>query len=375
MPVPRSVRLRVGFDATSLLGQRTGIGHVSAAMLERIAADPAIEARPFALTWRGRQGLGDLVPAGVEASTRPFPARLARVLWPRVGWPNAEFFTGPVDVVHAPNFVAPPARAPVVVTIHDLVFHHFPELCTADVRTYGSHIRRAIDSGAVVHTVSDFVADEVCAVFDLPRDRVVRIYTGPLPIPSGEARRGQAITGRDRYVLAIGTIEPRKNLPQLVAAFDAVAADRPDLSLVVAGPDGWGSEAFRTAVEAARHRDRIVRLGYVESAARADLLAGATLLAYPSIYEGFGHPPLEAMSAGVPVVASNAGALPESLGDAALLPDPNDDDAIAEAMARVLDDETLRTALVARGRRQAKRYSWDDTAKQLTDLYRRVASA
>ena len=374
MPAHHDGRLRVGFDATSLLGQRTGIGHVSAAIVERLSADPDLELRTFAVSWRGRRELADAVPAGVHASPRPFPARLARKTWPRIGRPRAEFWTGPVEVVHAPNFVAPPTRAPLLLTIHDLTFHRFPQMCTPDVLTFDAHIRRSLDAGALVHATTDFVKSEVQDVYGLPDDRVIRIYTGPLPIHQGDPGAGRRLARAERYLVSLGTIEPRKNLPRLVAAFDAIAGDRPDLALVIAGPDGWGQHEYDAAVGAARHRDRVVRLGYITYDQRADLLAGATALAYPSIYEGFGFPPLEAMGVGIPVVASDSSALPESLGDAALLPDPLEIDSIAEALARVVDDEALRTTLVARGRRRATRYSWDETATELAAVYHRLAS-
>jgi alpha-1,3-rhamnosyl/mannosyltransferase len=152
-----------------------------------------------------------------------------------------------------------------------------------------------------------------------------------------------------------------------------VAATDPDLRLVVAGPDGWGVERFDDAVAGSHHRARIGRLGWVTEVQRADLLAGALLLAYPSRYEGFGLPPLEAMAAGVPVVATRAGALPETLGDAAVLVDPGDVDALAGAIGEVAGDDALRRDLVQRGRARAARYSWDRCAGELLALYRRRA--
>ena len=174
-------------------------------------------------------------------------------------------------------------------------------------------------------------------------------------------------------MLFVGTVEPRKNLPMLVRAFDRLAVDHPDVVLVVAGPDGWGVEAYDEAVRAATHSDRIHRIGYVDGADKADLLGGASVLAYASVYEGFGHPPLEAMQVGVPVVAADAGALPEVLGDAALLPDPTDADNVAGALTRALDDDELRDTLIRRGYERAARYRWDEAARAFTSEYERLA--
>lgn len=363
--------LRVAIDGTSLLGARTGVGHLTAGLVSALAARGDVQVVVFAVTWRGRRDLAAALPPGVAAATAPIPARLARALWRRMDAPGVERWTGPVDVVHATNYVAPPARAPAVVTVHDLTFVHYPQMCTADTLTYPHLIRRALDRDASVHVVSDFVGGEVQAEFGLPADRVVRVYPGLRRTgPGGDAGAGRTLAGADRYVLALGTIEPRKNLPTLVRAFDRAAGRDARRYLVVAGPDGWDRDAFAAAHTTARHRDRVRRLGYVTEAERRDLLAGAAAFAYPSHYEGFGHPPLEAMSAGVPVVAARAGALPEVLGDAALLVDPADVEGLAEGLDRVLDDEALRATLIARGHEQAARFSWDRAAGDFSALYR-----
>lgn len=366
-------RLRVTLDGTPLLGPRTGIGEVVAGLLPRLAADPALDCSAYALTWRGRADLDAATPDGVRAATRPIPARFARRNWLRGDWPRIEAWTGRVDVVHATNYVAPPAKAPVVVSVYDLGFIRFPELVNDDALQLPTLLRRSFARGAVAHATSDFVAAEICAEFGLPAQRVVRVYPGIPPITGGDAARGRRAAGVERYVLAMCTIEPRKNLPVLVDAFDAVAADDPDVALVVAGQDGWGTEAFTDACARSTHRDRIHRLGYVDDRTRADLLSGAALLAYPSRYEGFGFPPLEAMVAGVPVVASTAGAVPEVVGDAALLVDPDDLDGLASAILRALTDDTLRAALIERGNAQVARFSWDDTARGMIALYRELA--
>jgi glycosyltransferase involved in cell wall biosynthesis len=364
--------LRVAVDGTPLLGNRTGVGHVTAELLRSLATRPDIAPVAYAVTWRGRAELQRALPRGVDSATALFPARLTRELWPRIPFPRVEWWTGPVDVVHGTNFVGPPARAPVIVTVHDLTFARFPELCTADALRYPQLIERAIDRGATIHVVSDFVGDEVRAEFGLPETRVVRVYPGLGVAPGGDPSRGRASAGRDRYVLALGAIEPRKNLPVLVRAFDQLAARDPEVALVVAGPDGWGVREFDAACAAARHHERIHRLGYVTDEARRDLLAGASVFAYPSIYEGFGHPPLEAMTNGVPVVASRAGALPEVLGDAARLVDPHDERALADALAVLLTDDRERAELVERGKTRAATFAWELAGDEFVRMYRSV---
>lgn len=373
-------RLRVTLDATPLLGAVTGVGRVVQEVLPRLVRRDDLDLRAFAMTWRERQRLPDVVPPGVQVPSRPLPARPARRIWTHADHPRLRWWTGDVDVVHGTNYVVPPARpAAEVMTVHDLTCVRFPELCTTDTLQYPALIRRALRRGAWVHAPSHATADEVVATFDAEPERVVVVPLGVTRPPAdapGDAHEGRRLANAERYFLALGTVEPRKGLPTLVAAFDEVVATHGDVRLVIAGPDGWGSTALEAAL--ARHRGaagRTVRLGWLDEGDRAHLLRGATALAYPSIYEGFGLPPLEAMAEGVPVLSTTAGSLPEVLGDGALLVAPEDPVALAAAMTAVLDDEDERARLVAAGHERAERWTWDATAEGLAALYHRAAGA
>jgi glycosyltransferase involved in cell wall biosynthesis len=367
--------MQLAYDATALLGPRTGIGVMATRLLEGLAARDDVQVTAFACTWRGRDLLAGRVPPGVRVARRPLPARPAHFVWRHVDVPPVEWITGPVDVVHGPNFLSPPARrAARVITVHDLTAVHHPELCTDHTRTYPRAIRRALDRGAWVHTVSEFVRAEVIEHFSAAPDRVVTVPNGVDAIPDADPAEGRRLAGGDEYLVAIGTIEPRKDYPGLVAAFDAIASRHPRLRLVIAGPDGWGMAPFQDALARSPHRERIVRLGYVDEPVRAALLRGATALVYPSVYEGFGLPPLEAMGAGTPVVATAAGAVREVCGDAAELVALGDRDALAAGIERVVADETRRAELVARGRERAARYPWAEQVSGLMALYGRAVS-
>lgn len=366
--------LRVAVDATPLLGHRTGVGVFVSAVLPLLGADPGLALSAYALSLRGGRTLPGHLPPGVVPLTRPMPAGALLAAWARADAPPGRWWTGrAVDVVHGTNFVTPPsAPGAEVVTVHDLTPVHHPQWTAPATACFPVLLRRAIARGALVHTPSAFVAAEVVEWSGVAPDRVVVVAHGVPPAPAGTSR-APVVDGR--YVLALGTVEPRKDLPTLVRAFDHLAATDADLRLVLAGPPGWGQAALDAAADRAHHRDRIVRLGWVEPDDAAALLGGAAVLAFPSLYEGFGFPPLQAMAAGVPVVASRAGALPEVLSDGVHLVPPADADALAEGLALVLSDEDLRAALVARGTRRAASYTWTACAAALADLYRQAATA
>ncbi len=367
--------MRVAVDVTPLHDRRTGIGTVTSEVLDRLARRTDIEVVAYSVSWRGRGRIRDLVPEGVEVSTRPMAAQPLRQLWRRTDLAPVEWWTGPVDAVLGTNFVVPPTRsAGRLAVVYDLTPWRFPELCTRDTLQYPGLVARAVAGGAHLLTISATMADELVAVVGARPDRVHWAHLAPSPPPAGgagDADRGRGLAGADRYVLGLGTVEPRKGFPTLVRAVDRLDDD---VTLVIAGQDGWGSAELDAAVAAARPDTRVVRLGYVDDRARSDLLAGAAAFVYPSRYEGFGIPPLEAMAAGVPVVASTAGALPEVLGDAALLVAPDDDAALAAAVTRVVTDTALAADLVARGRTRAAAYSWDRTADAVVTALRATAA-
>ena len=283
-------------------------------------------------------------------------------------------------MIHATNYLVPPSRLPTLVSVYDCSFVRYPELCTPEVRALVPIVRRAIARGATVHTGSEFVASEIEDVFGPGLGSSGRLVVIPLGVPElgEEASMPPALAaaiGCRPFVLAISTIEPRKNLPHLVRSFAPLAAEHPDLRLVIAGRDGPDRSAVDAAIAQLPNgaRPRVVLAGHVSDAGRRALLDAAAVLAYPSIYEGFGFPLLEAMSAGVPVVAARAGSIPEVAGDAALLVAPTDVDALSAAINRVLTDDATRTGLVTRGRDRLAAFSWSKTASALAACYRQLA--
>jgi glycosyltransferase involved in cell wall biosynthesis len=356
---------RIAMDVTALLGSTTGVGQMTKQLAERLPRYPSLDLTGVVVSWRGRGRLGHVVPPGWALKPLSLPARLTHAGWRRFDRPRLRGF----DLVHGPNYIVPPTDgAARLVTVHDLTAWRFPELVDHHSQHYPRHLKRAVAEGADVHAVSMFVADEIEAELGIDRSRIHVVRNGYEPVASGDGGRGRSLIGAP-YVLAIGTVEPRKDYVSLVRAMADIWPILPDVKLVIAGAEGWGAAELDRAIDQLGVGSNIRRLGYVSDPVKADLLMGAELLAYPSIYEGFGLPILEAMSAGVPVVSTSAGAIPEVAGRAAVLVAPRDPSALAGALLSVLEDDDLRVQLSDAGRRQVVGYSWDEAAEQLVKVY------
>jgi glycosyltransferase involved in cell wall biosynthesis len=355
-------------DATPLLGERTGIGVAVDRFLRGLSGRDEMAMTGYGLTLRGWRRLAAQLPVGVAARARPAPAGALLRAWTAGNLPVGDWWTGPADVVHGTNFVVPPGRrAARIVSVWDLTAVRFPELCTPTSRRYPELVARAVGSGAWVHTGTEAVAEEILEHFKVNPERV-RVVPPPVDLvaPVAVPRVGEP------YVLALGRTEPRKDLPTLVRAFDLLAGRLPAIALRIAGPPGWAEDAVMAAVNESQHRDRIRRDGWVDDV--AGLISGAEAFAYPSRYEGFGLPPLEAMAMGVPVVATATEALREVLGPAAELVQPGDVEGLAAALERVLADRARRDELVRAGRLRASGFTSERAALGLIAAYQDVAA-
>ena len=359
--------VRLALDVGPLHGHRTGIGAAVAAMAEALDDHPGVDLAPYLLSFRTRP------PPPVRRL--PLPAALAHRLWSHADWPPMDRWLGAGQVIHGTNYVVPPSRHPRVVSVYDTWFLANPDRATATVRRAGEVLRRGVRGGAVVHASSAATADNVRAL--LGTERVEVIHLAPLPVPldpgdeHGWASTGLGLRGAP-FVLALGTMERRKNLPQLVAAF--ARAELGDTQLVLAGADGDDSQAVWDAVLAqpAAVQRRVRPLGPIDDRTKGWLLHHASVLAYPSLDEGFGFPILEAQSVGLPVVATAVGSIPEVGGGGVDLVPPQDPDALAAGLARAITDDARRRELVAAGTRNLERFSWASTADALVRLYRRI---
>jgi glycosyltransferase involved in cell wall biosynthesis len=360
--------LCVAADVGPLLGRRTGVGVGVGGLLGALAESGRVELVRYVLSTRARLQPG--------MRRLPLPAAAAHRCWSRVSLPRVDRWLRPAELVHGTNYVVPPSRLPRVVTVHDCWFLAQPELASPTVNRAGAVLRRAVAEGAWVHAISTATARAAREL--LGTDRVVAVLNGPPPPlapPRPPAWHG-AVGGRP-LIVAIGTIERRKNLVALVRAFGELDVPGQAPLLVLAGAPGDDTAAVRAAIDAlpgpAREAVRLV--GPVDEPAKSWLLQRAAALAYPSLDEGFGFPILEAQAAGTPLVASDAGAIPEVAGAGAELVPVGDVTALAAALSRVLADPDHRARLVAAGRANVTRFSWRSAAEQVLELYHRACTS
>ena len=310
----------------------------------------------------------------IEVRQLPLPRQLLYETWHALRWPGIERATGPVDVVHATAVAVPPTKAPLVVTIHDLAFFADPTQPTKHgLRFFTRGTELARRHAELVLVPSQATADECLAHgFDAARLRVVPWGVDAVEVGEDEVAKVRAAHGLDRpYVLFVGTIEPRKNLRGLVEAMRTLAGR--DVDLVLVGPDGWNEDVASLLARLDGTGIGVHALGFLPPAELPALYAGCAAFCFPSLREGFGMPVLEAMAHGAPVVTSAGTATAEVAGDAALLVDPNDHDAIATALGTLLDEPAVAADLAERGRARAATFTWERTAALTAAAYAEVA--
>lgn len=380
--------MRVVIDARPALDpRRTGVGLYARQIVRHLPpADPENRYAAWYLHARGllkpRRFFPGVAPNLAEVASR-FPARVFQPVSWRLQVPRVEWLAGRFDLLLATNFVPPPTAGRVALVVHDLAFRLFPDTAPHHDHRWHRRFESWLAEAALVIVPSDSAKRDLCEHYPVGPERVEAIHHGVdahefRPAAPEDVERVRRTFGIEDapYALFVGGVEPRKNLETLVRALARVP---PPARLVIAGgPVRWdpaASERLDGAVAAlpADARERVIRTGYVSESEKSALLTGATVLAYPSRYEGFGFPVLEGFAAGVPVLTSNISSLPEVAGDAAVMVDPADDDAIALELSRLFDDEDLRNVLRAAGHARVAGFTWEATARATAAALHRAA--
>jgi glycosyltransferase involved in cell wall biosynthesis len=341
---------RIAIDADVLGRRRTGDETYVAALLRELSDVPeeivAVTRRP------------DLVPAGVAAVELPARGQLTRM---SIGLPRVLRRLRP-DLAHFLYAIPPGYRGTTVLTIHDLSFEHVPDVMgLKDRLLFKTQVPRSARSADRVLTGSEWTKRDLVERYELPDERIV---VTPYGVDPAFRPDGPRVDGH--YALFVGAIQPRKGP---LTAVEALALVNSDLRLLLIGPEKRGADRVREAVDRLGLGQRVDWKGHVELTELATLYRGAAVLVFPSRYEGFGLPVLEAMASGTPVVATTAGAIPEVAGDAAVLVEPEDPTALAGGIERALAD---RERLVAAGLERARQYSWAETARLTLEVYREL---
>jgi glycosyltransferase involved in cell wall biosynthesis len=362
--------VRVALDLRLAFHRRGGIATYAARLLEALSeAEPAstfIEVRD-----RRDPSRTDGLP-NVRTLRAVTPAHFRSEPWTL----PIELLRARADLFHATDFVAPlPSPTPTVVTIHDLTFLRRPELVTPEARRYYSRVPRSVRRARAVIAVSAATKHDVVTMLGMPEDRVHVVPLAADAVFRPVDDEGLLRAARDRFglpgrfVLFVGTREPRKNLGALIDACTALRDGGEPVPLVLVGEEGWLADDLERR---ARSEENVVVLGPVSANDLVAIYNLATVVALPSLDEGFGLPVVESMACGTPVVCSGEGALPEVAGDAALLVDPRDVGAITAALASVMEDAALRDGMRRRGFVRSATFGWDRTARETAAVYRSV---
>jgi len=383
--------LRVALNATPLAAPLTGIGNYIVHLGAALAARSEVDLYSF-YGGRWANDAPSSVAAGVGTSLarrfrqviKPVVPFMRNFMWARQGM----LFRRGVDrhrieLYHEPNYVSFVTDVPIVTTIHDLSWLRYPETHPRDRVQWLEHaVPRTLTRAAAILVDSEFIRKEVLATFGVDASR---IHAVPLGVAHAFRPRNALTTASSlrtlglahgHYLLTVGTIEPRKNVGHVLDAYGRLpAALRERYPLVIAGAGGWRARSLERQLQALASRGEIRFLGRVSNEDLPCLYAGAGAFLFPSLYEGFGLPPLEAMASGVPVLMSDRASMPEIAGDAAMLIDPEQPERTAVCLEAILEDSAQRAAMIERGLRRAAIYTWETCAGRTLDVYRDVLQA
>lgn len=381
--MPDEMPLRVGINGTALLSPRTGIGqYVYYLGREFFQGNEVAPNFFYASRWEENLRSEPLhnISATKTRIQRCIPAAYEVSRWVMQNRFSSGLSKLRLDLYHEPSYLAYRFSGPTVVSAHDASWIRFPLAHPKDrIKALERHFPRSLEAASAVLTDCEFVKREMIELFGVPPEKIFPVLLGVSSefVPRGvyECDSSLADHGLNfkSYVLSVGTLEPRKNIPTLIDAYSMLPADlQQRFPLVLVGMRGWLTSGLEARMKPLVERGVIKPLGYVADEMMPLIYSGAAAFVFPSLYEGFGLPPLEAMACGTPVISSRSSSLPEVVGDAGVLVDPLNVDALAESLHRVLEDREFAELLAQKGVRRAAGFSWKKTAAETIAVYRRA---
>jgi glycosyltransferase involved in cell wall biosynthesis len=370
----------ITIDYTAAATQTAGIGRLVREQVEAlIGHDPVT---PFRLVYpRGAPHPPHFTQANVQTVTLPLSAIWQQRVWHRLRIPlPIEWLVGRYALYHATDFLLPhtSSKAPTILTVHDLSFERVPDAASPRLRAFlQAAVPRSVRRATHIIADSEATRQDLIELYRCPPEKVSVVLSSVAPRfkpTQDNAVRTKYEIGEHPFFLCIGTVQPRKNYPRVVRALAALGPEWNHVHLVIAGGKGWLEDELYATIASANMAQRVHLIGFADDHDLPALYSAAKCTIAASLYEGFGFPVLESMACGTPVITSAVSSLPEVAGDAALLVDPYDVEALAAAMRRILSDTALAEELRQRGREQAARFTPQATARQLADVYSKVLS-
>ncbi|RJQ33525.1 MAG: glycosyltransferase family 1 protein [Actinobacteria bacterium] len=371
--------MNIGIDITSALNQTAGIGRYTKQLVKNLIEIDSNNQYIFYSFFGDTKDESAFANKQVITRFRNYPSQSFKTLLFALKTLRipTDFLVSEANVVHLPDFVLPAPNKPTVLTVPDLTFIRYPEYYTLKNRLYMKSVAaHSINKAKAIITYSKATKNDLVEIFGVANNKITSIYLGvDEHFKPSTDKEIENIKNKyklpDRYILSLGTIEPRKNYNRLLGAYLKLKKNTADnTSLVIAGKKGWHCKNFLEKLDNAGKN--VIWLNFVDEADLPALYTSASVFVYPSLYEGFGLPPLEAMACGTPVVCSNTSSLPEVVGDAALQVDPYKTGEIAEAVYKILDGKELADKLSKKGIDRAKQFSWKKTAEQTLEVYKSI---
>ncbi|MHB1002180.1 MAG: glycosyltransferase family 4 protein [Armatimonadota bacterium] len=370
--------MRVGIDARPTQGSFTGDATYWRGLIEGLAG---LDTEDEFILYYDKRLQEAVVPPSGHLRTHTLGAMNWRV-WSAWAFPRA-LMTDGVKVAHVQYSIPPAIHCPVITSIHDVSFKRHPEFFSLKDRVIlDMGVRHSGRRAARILAISEYTKKEICELYSINPEKVTVVYPGVDTQFKPQDRVSAKEMVKEKYgldfpfVLSLGVIQPRKNLNRLLDAYVILKRDgNLNHKLVIAGKYGWKEANLKDRIEELGLRDDVVFTGYVPYEDLPNLYSAADLFVYPSVYEGFGLPPAEAMACGVPVITGNRSSLPEVVGEAGIMVDPYKPEEFADSIKRVLTDSSLYNMLSERGPAQAQKFSWDRMARQVVSIYHEVESS